>query len=55
MKIFDENLQESMKHFGFTAADWVDIIVDSLAQFGVNVETTIFAKLLNSSRAQLFH
>ena len=39
---FDENLPDSLKHFGFTAADWFDVIVDSLAQFGVQVDANNF-------------
>lgn len=31
--IFDENLTEDDKHFGFSAADWFDIIVDTLDQY----------------------
>ena len=38
-----------MVQFGFIAADWFDIIVDSLAQFGV----IIFAKILNSTPATI--
>ena len=39
---FDENLPDSVKHLGFTATDLFDVIVDSLAQFGVNVDVDNF-------------
>ena len=39
---FDENLLATMKHFGFTAADWFDIIVDTLTQFEVHVDADNF-------------
>jgi len=31
--VFDENLGDEDKHFGFSAADWFDIIVDALHEY----------------------
>jgi hypothetical protein len=37
--VFDENLRDEDKYFGFTAADWFDVIVNVLYQY--NIETNV--------------
>lgn len=44
--VFDENLSEEDKFFGFTAADWFDCIVNVLFQYGIEVNTDNFSSIV---------
>jgi hypothetical protein len=43
---FDPDLPESLKKFGFTAADWFDVIVDVLQIFGIEVDVDNFKTII---------
>ena len=43
---FDPDLPEALKKFGFTAADWFDVIVDVLQQYDLEVDVDNFKTII---------